>query len=105
MSNKIWLKSMNVCTSTCHQRADRSYFIGNYQLPVCARCQGVYLGYLLGLFIYIPLLLVLLPLTYIDGFIQLKTEYNSTNSRRLITGVISGIATIQLIKVLIHYIF
>lgn len=105
MSNKIWLKSMNVCAPTCHQRADRSYFIGNYQLPVCARCQGVYLGYLLGLFIYIPLLLVLLPLTYIDGFIQLKTEYNSTNSRRLITGVISGIATIQLIKALIHYIF
>lgn len=52
-----------------------------------------------------PVLLVLLPLTYIDGFIQLKTEYNSTNSRRLITGVISGFATIQLIKALIHYIF
>jgi len=28
----------------CHQRPERSFFIGTTQLPVCARCTGLYLG-------------------------------------------------------------
>ena len=28
----------------CHQRPERSFFIGGRQLPVCARCTGLYLG-------------------------------------------------------------
>ena len=28
----------------CHQRADRSFHVFGAQLPVCARCQGVYAG-------------------------------------------------------------
>jgi uncharacterized membrane protein len=28
----------------CHQRPDRSFHIGAGQLPVCARCVGIYLG-------------------------------------------------------------
>jgi len=28
----------------CHQRPERSFFIGGQQLPVCARCTGLYLG-------------------------------------------------------------
>lgn len=102
--DKIWIKAMSTMSPTCHQRVDRSYNLGNYQLPVCARCQGVYLGYLLGIFIFIPVLTVLIPLTYLDGFIQLRTNYQSTNFRRLTTGILSGIGTIQLIKLIIIYI-
>ncbi len=32
----------------CHQRADRSFHRGTAQLPVCARCFGLYAGALLG---------------------------------------------------------
>ncbi len=32
----------------CHQRADRSFHISGAQLPVCARCTGLYAGAALG---------------------------------------------------------
>lgn len=32
----------------CHQRADRSFHAWGVQLPVCARCMGLYAGALLG---------------------------------------------------------
>ncbi len=103
--DKIWIRLMKIMAPTCHQRIDRSYFIKNWQMPVCARCQGIYIGYLIGLFISSPILVVFIPLTYVDGVIQLKTSYTSTNITRLITGVISGIATIQLLKIMINIIF
>jgi uncharacterized membrane protein len=28
----------------CHQRPERSFYLGAYQLPVCARCLGIYAG-------------------------------------------------------------
>jgi uncharacterized membrane protein len=28
----------------CHQRADRSFFVNGHQMPVCARCTGLYAG-------------------------------------------------------------
>jgi len=28
----------------CHQRPERSFFLDGHQLPVCARCTGVYLS-------------------------------------------------------------
>ena len=33
----------------CHQRPERSFFIGAHQLPVCARCTGIYLSAAAGL--------------------------------------------------------
>jgi uncharacterized membrane protein len=33
----------------CHQRAERSFHIDSAQLPVCARCFGIYAGAVLGL--------------------------------------------------------
>jgi uncharacterized membrane protein len=32
----------------CHQRPDRSFHLGGAQLPVCARCAGLYLSAALG---------------------------------------------------------
>jgi uncharacterized membrane protein len=32
----------------CHQRPERSFHIGLAQLPVCARCYGLYLGAAIG---------------------------------------------------------
>lgn len=32
----------------CHQIPDRSFHVGGVPLPVCARCTGIYFGFLLG---------------------------------------------------------
>lgn len=32
----------------CHQLPDRSFHVGNAQLPVCARCFGLYVGVAIG---------------------------------------------------------
>jgi uncharacterized membrane protein len=34
----------------CHQLPERSFVVAGRQLPVCARCTGLYLGVALGLF-------------------------------------------------------
>jgi len=35
--------------AVCHRISERSFFIGSYQLPLCARCSGMYLGAVTGL--------------------------------------------------------
>ena len=32
------------CSVICHQRPERSFIIDRVQLPVCARCTGLYVG-------------------------------------------------------------
>jgi len=32
----------------CHQRPERSFYVAGAQLPVCARCAGLYVGAALG---------------------------------------------------------
>ena len=33
-----------VGAAICHQRPERSFFVSGTQLPVCARCTGLYVG-------------------------------------------------------------
>jgi uncharacterized membrane protein len=33
-----------LCRPICHQRPERSFFVYGSQLPVCARCTGLYAG-------------------------------------------------------------
>jgi uncharacterized membrane protein len=35
--------------AVCHRIGERSFHIGSYQLPLCARCSGMYLGAVIGL--------------------------------------------------------
>ncbi|HWI19970.1 MAG TPA: DUF2085 domain-containing protein [Vicinamibacterales bacterium] len=37
----------------CHQKPERSFFIDAHQLPVCARCTGLYLGAAAGFLFWI----------------------------------------------------
>ncbi len=80
----------------CHQRPERSFFVKGYQMPVCARCEGEIIGALLSLvaiwFIRPSLLLMavfMIPMA-LDGLIQAFTRYESTNLRRLTTGILFG---------------
>lgn len=82
----------------CHQKPERSFHFGGKQFPVCARCMGIYIGVIVGLavsFFWMPPLLacvaLLLPLS-VDGIAQSLTQYESSNGRRLITGLLFGYA-------------
>ena len=88
----------------CHARADRSFFFRGRQFPVCARCTGMLAGYVLGIAWLFPFdrwplwLCVLACLPAIaDGVGQLKSRWESTNVRRLITGVFLGAAIVHLL--------
>ncbi|WP_073016826.1 DUF2085 domain-containing protein [Clostridium intestinale] len=96
---------MKFFSNTCHQKADRSFFINKYQFPLCARCTGLFLGYILGilfLFFFSPLptliCLSFLAIMFIDWFLQHKKIKESTNYRRLITGFLCGLGIISILS-------
>ena len=72
------------------------------QLPLCARCSGIVLGQLAAM-IWVMCggqcvvgwigLLIMAP-TAVDGWIQMKYEIESNNTRRFVTGLIAGVGTI-----------
>jgi len=89
----------------CHQDPDRSLFLFGNQLPVCARDTAIYLAMLVGglalpflkdtrsreippLWIFV---LAMIPIG-IDGTTQLLGWRESTNTIRIITGGIIGLA-------------
>ncbi|MGD9580505.1 MAG: DUF2085 domain-containing protein [Vampirovibrionia bacterium] len=95
---------------TCHQNPARCYWIFDYQLPVCVRCFGLYLGTVIALVIYpviksvrstkLPskwLLLVCFVPIGIDGICSALHVYPSSHWSRLITGFICGFIAIYFI--------
>ena len=96
-TDRLWMSSMKICRKYCgcHQMPERSFFIGSYQLPLCARCTGIVIGHVLGaaVSIFRPVsfksLIGTVPLM-IDGTCQKFTSYESTNVRRLVTGILYG---------------
>ncbi len=96
--DRYWIKMMKWCHKYCgcHQMPERSFFVMNYQMPLCARCTGIAIGHLIGFFlafiVYSPLILLLVIPMAVDGSIQYFTKYESTNIKRLITGILYGIA-------------
>lgn len=95
----------------CHNNPERSFFWRGKQFPLCARCTGIHLGYLLmPLFLFdwwhIPLLysiLMILP-TYIDGWSQLILKRESTNWLRFSTGLLAGVGLMSLAAIIGDYI-
>lgn len=49
-------------SSVCHQIAERSYTFGDYQMPLCARCLGIHVGFLAS-----AALLWIGPIRYASG--------------------------------------
>lgn len=82
----------------CHCRDDRSFHYHGKRFPLCARCTGELVGILLGFltcFFFIPPwwanAVLMLPLI-VDGSVQRLSRYESTNPRRVITGLLFGYA-------------
>ena len=83
----------------CHQMPERSFFILGEQLPVCARCVGIYTGWLFGVLLYAfrgavttkkMLAISAIPIA-LDALTQLTGLRESTNLLRLLTGLLFGI--------------
>ncbi len=86
----------------CHQIPERSFFLNGCQLPVCARCLGIYFGIFAGGLLYpffkkldnekVPGLKILIPflsILIIDGFLQTLHLYKTSNEARFLVGFIS----------------
>lgn len=93
----LWLASMEWgARFGCHQKPERSLFVGRWQMPVCTRCFGFWLGSLaaipaafLGLARFWQGLLVL-PMA-LDGLTQRFGSRTSNNPLRYLTGWLAGI--------------
>jgi uncharacterized membrane protein len=87
----------------CHGIANRCLLLAGTPMPICARCTGVYLGFLLGIAAFplfrnvqehvmkIALLLAAAPM-FVDGVTQLLGLRESVNPLRLATGLMAGAA-------------
>ena len=95
----------------CHQREDRSFFLGEWQFPVCSRCFGILIGQVIGIVLYIfsiriPFYLsfLFLLIMFLDWFIQYKNIKESTNIRRFVTRSLAGIAQASIIINIVSWI-
>ncbi|MBQ8941053.1 MAG: DUF2085 domain-containing protein [Firmicutes bacterium] len=97
----------------CHQRADRSFFINGWQMPVCARCLGVAISTPIAVILFfihrisVSVAFIMAAVMLVDWTIQFVGLLPSTNIRRLITGIIGGfgVTTIQFYIILYIYKF
>ena len=114
--NKDVINDMNIVAKgiyylgdlNCHQLSHRSYAYNDNQMSFCARDTGIFVGLVLGftyasrkkIILTLPLVIAALIPIGLDGTIQLLTDYESTNPKRLVTGLIAGIATGIAIKII-----
>lgn len=100
--------------SGCHQIPERCLTIKGYQFPICARCTGVVIGevvFFLLLFFRITtkpwIAITFLFIMFLDWLIQFIKLLESTNRRRLITGILGGYGLLTLyyyiIKGILHF--
>jgi len=86
----------------CHQKAERSFFINDNQMPFCVRCTAIWIGIAIGLgfmafysihlnekFVFV-IIIGLIPIG-VDGIGQLFGLWESTNIIRLVTGLLIGV--------------
>lgn len=113
-------KADHVGYAVCHQIPVRSFFFGERQLPLCARCSGQYLGALGGMALLLLLgrgkagllppagiVLLLLGFIAIWGFDGLNSYltlfpgaphlYEPHNALRVATGGLQGVALVVLV--------
>ena len=98
--------------SGCHQLPERSFSIKGQQLPVCARCTGVLIGQssaILIALIYKPISIlssiIMLSVMGMDWGVQELKIKQSTNVRRLITGIAGGYGLFSLYMAVLRKIF
>jgi uncharacterized membrane protein len=89
----------NLFSGICHQIPERSFFIFGYQMPLCARCTGIFLGSILFLMLFkrsskknlVFFLLLILPMG-LNIFFEKYLGWESYNIWRFITGLLYAYA-------------
>lgn len=106
--SKLWLQILMGIRiignhSGCHQMPERSFFYKGCQFPVCARCTGVFIGQTCALAaliakarVTLPCCVGMLSVMGTDWLLQYTGILESTNRRRLITGILGGFSVIYL---------
>lgn len=86
----------------CHCRDDRSFHYHGRRFPVCARCTGELVGILAAALCYpwvrvsaLWAAVLMIPMV-LDGGVQALTPYESTNTRRFVTGLLFGCGLLTL---------
>ena len=96
----------------CHQRPDRSFFVGEAQLPVCARCLGIYGGATAGSLIAPFLGRIAWPrtaviLSVVPALGSLVVEWTGlarpSNEVRAATGVVAGMIIAAVVLATLNY--
>ncbi len=77
----------------CHQLSERSFFVRGRQFHICARCTGIFTGYIFSLIFLIlaggkviTIFIICALIMALDGFTQLWELRESNNILRFITG-------------------
>ena len=90
--------------SGCHQIPERSFSIKGMQFPICARCTGIVLGYIIDVIfllirvnVPVEVCASFIMLMFLDWFVQYIEILPSTNIRRFVTGTLCGIGYFQII--------
>lgn len=93
----------------CNRKPSRAPHIGSFCFPLCWRCTSITFAYFITMFFsiwfcyssffWIIGILLLFPMA-IDGGIQTFFKIESTNFRRIVTGILGGIGTYLIISAL-----
>jgi uncharacterized membrane protein len=112
---EIWFsKFINlVGASVCHQLPERSFSAGKLMVPVCARCEGIYIGFFVSaVFLFLMFrnkesdlpriyILIILSLfvtsTVIDGGLSYLGIIKTNNIARYLTGFLSGAGSMAIV--------
>lgn len=104
-ADKAWIKWMNLGGRIgCHQKPERSLYLKGYQMPVCARCTGVFIGYMISAISFLFPKIKYRKRTAAAGSTIMLADWSlqyfglkeSTNRRRFITGVLGGFGIMTL---------
>lgn len=97
MRDRTWLRLMRMGAYLgCHQKSDRSFFWKNSQVPLCARCSGIFVAQCitLPLFFIIPMSCTIafwgLVIMFIDWLYSKISKKYTSNRRRFIVGLLGG---------------
>jgi uncharacterized membrane protein len=99
----ITIKNYQLNLTTCHRLPERSFFFRGKQFPVCARCTGINIPFLLLPFFALNFIEINLTISFflmtpviIDGLTQAFCNRESNNYLRLITGLMMGLGLVSL---------
>lgn len=101
-----------LCRLLCHQKEERCFKIRNYVFPICARCTGILISFLVSLVciknkieISFFVAILLLSVMFCDWILQYLNILMSTNKRRFLTGLIGGVGLTYFYYYIIIFLF